>query len=294
LGKGDNGGLLSVITPVNNRIRFRTGVVLCVLLAAAIFAFDVMTPLGVAGGVPYVAVVLIGLMARRPRTVLVLAALGTALTVVGYFISPGAVSPHSVVLINRGLAIFAIWATGIVSYIHLRSLATLKPLVYRDELTGIFNRHYFNEETEKLIQASRRYGYPLSLIMLDIDWFKDINDKWGHLAGDRVLKALAEALHEQIRDIDTICRFGGEEFVVLLPYTDLQGAVTTAHHLQRTITALSVSWNEATIKIQVSMGVAELTPDQHSVADLVGTADQALYQAKSNGRNRIETAPARS
>lgn len=198
-----------MIATVNNRNRFRAALVLSALLATAILAFDAMTPLGVAGGVPYVAVVLIGLMARQPRTVLVLAALGTALTVVGYFISPQEVTSHHVVLINRGLAIFAIWATGIVSYVHLRSLATLKPLVDRDELTGIFNRHYFNEQVDKLIQASRRYGSPLALIMLDIDRFKDINDKWGHLAGDRVLKALAEVLRVQIRDIDLVCRYGG-------------------------------------------------------------------------------------
>lgn len=243
---------------------------------------------------PYVAVVLVGLLARQPRTVLALAALGTALTVMGYFISPGEVTSHHVALINRSLAIFAIWATGIVSYVHLRSLATLKPLVNRDELTGIFNRHYFNEEADKLTQASRRYGFPLALIMLDIDWFKDINDKWGHLAGDRVLKALAEVLHAQIRDIDVVCRYGGEEFVVLLPYTDLQGAVTTAHNLQRAIEALSVSWNDTTINIHVSMGVAELTPDRCSVADLVGAADQALYQAKTAGRNRVVNAPVTS
>jgi diguanylate cyclase (GGDEF)-like protein len=257
----------------------------------AIFLFDLSTPLGVAGGVPYILIVLFGLLARQPVTVLVLAVISTLLTLAGLVLSPAAILPIPVVALNRGLAIFAIWATAIVSYLHLRSLAELKPLADHDELTGLYNRHYLQAESKKQISIARRYHQPLSLLMIDIDHFKQINDRHGHLAGDEVLRTLAGALMANCRDIDTACRYGGEEFVVLLLFTGLDGALATARQVHTAVAALEVPWRGETIRFRVSMGLAELTPGMTVLEDLVAAADAALYTAKQGGRDRIMSAP---
>lgn len=272
---------------MNDTRRHRLTLTATLILAAALFAMDAITPLGVAGGLPYLVVVLVGLLGRMPRTILLLAALCTVLIGIGYYLSAPGSGPPSVAMLNRVLAIGAIWSTAIVSYVHLRSLATLKPLADRDELTGLYNRHYFNTEARRQFGAWRRYGNPLSLIMLDIDHFKRINDRHGHPAGDEVLKALAATLLAQTRELDTTCRYGGEEFVMLLPFTDLSGALAKAHQIKNAIDALSVPWRHERLRFHVSMGVAELHDSQWEPADLVAAADRALYRAKAEGRNRI-------
>lgn len=277
---------------MNDTRRHRLTLAAALILAAALFALDAVTPLGVAGGLPYLAVVLVGLLGRMPRTILLLASLCTGLIVTGFYVSPSTPGSSSVAMLNRVLAIAAIWSTAIVSYVHLRSLATLKPLADRDELTKLYNRHYFNTEARRQVGAWRRYGNPLSLVMLDIDHFKRINDKHGHPAGDEVLKALATTLLAHTRDLDTACRYGGEEFVVLLPFTDLTGALAKAHQIKNAIGTLAVPWRHERLTFHVSMGVAELHDSKWEVEDLVGAADKALYRAKSEGRNRICAASA--
>ena len=273
--------------------RQRTSLLLGAVLAAAIFSFDLLTPLGIAAGVPYVAVVMIALYTRSARAALALAALGTILTVLGYFLAPAAVAPPAVVLTNRALALFAIWTTTIVTYLHLRTLAELKPLADRDELTGLYNRRYFKKEAARQIGARRRYRYPLSLLMLDVDHFKRINDEYGHAAGDQVLKALARTLHINAREIDTVCRYGGEEFAVLLPFTNLDSALGKARRVQTAINAVTVHRRRRTITFRVSIGVAEFTSAMRGIKEFVDTADRAMYAAKAAGRNRIMTAARR-
>jgi diguanylate cyclase (GGDEF)-like protein len=277
---------------MNDTRRHRLTLTATLILAAALFALDAATPVGVAGGLPYLTVVLVGLLGRMPRTILLLASLCTGLIIIGFYVSPSETGASSVAMLNRVLAIGAIWSTAIVSFVHLRSLATLKPLADRDALTKLYNRHYFNAEAHRQVSAWRRYGNPLSIVMLDIDHFKRINDKHGHAAGDEVLKALAATLLAQTRDLDTACRYGGEEFVVLLPFTDLTGALAKAHQIKSAIGALTVPWQHHRLTFRVSMGVAELRESKWEVEDLVGAADAALYRAKSEGRNRICAAPA--
>jgi diguanylate cyclase (GGDEF)-like protein len=264
-------------------------VILSITIAGAILVFDLMTPLGIAGGVPYVALVLVGLIARKPRGVILLAILGSGLTVLGYYLSPAGGSPH-VVLINRGLALFAIWATAIVCHLHLASLARLEPLANRDQLTNLYNRHYFFRELNKQIEKWKRYRHPLSLIMLDIDHFKRINDRHGHLAGDEVLRAVAKTCNKSVRVYDTVSRVGGEEFVLLLPFTDLARAKTIAERIRRVIAKQTVRHDGARIHLTVSMGLVEIGEDRADATVLFKTADEALYRAKQGGRNRVAAA----
>ena len=162
----------------------------------------------------------------------------------------------------------------------------VKGLAIRDGLTGLYNYRHFREVLAHQVEVSRRYGWPLSLLFLDIDNFKSINDSLGHLEGDLVLKALAHFLMEHVRQADLLCRYGGEEFVALLPQTSGDQAFHLAERLREGIfhTPIPLSRNE--IQIAVSIGVAHLTSEMSS-EDLVKNADAALYQAKQTGKNRV-------
>jgi two-component system cell cycle response regulator len=162
----------------------------------------------------------------------------------------------------------------------------VKSLAIRDGLTGLYNNRHFREVLGHQVELSRRYAWPLSLLFLDIDNFKSINDTWGHPEGDLVLKALAGFLHSHVRLADVLCRYGGEEFVVLLPQTSWNQAYRLAERLRQGIAATAIPLCHGKIHITVSIGVSRLTP-QLSGEDLVKAADAALYKAKQAGKNRV-------
>lgn len=261
-------------------------VLLSLLLGIAVFLFDIFSPLGIAAGVPYVSLVLVGLIAQKQRFVLILASVASVLTVVGYYLSPTGINDNDIVLINRGLALFAIWSTTIVSYFHLRMLARLEPLATTDQLTGLYNRHYFTSELVKQINIWRRYQRPLSILFLDIDFFKKINDNYGHLAGDYALQMLSNICQEAVRDIDTVARIGGEEFAILLPSTAINGAMRTAERIRRGTEAFSFKYDNVSFRMTVSVGVTELSDESWSITEFMKAADEMLYKAKNSGRNR--------
>jgi len=161
----------------------------------------------------------------------------------------------------------------------------------KDALTGIINRGRFNEIFADEWQRLKREKQPLSLIMIDIDFFKAYNDHLGHLAGDTCLKKVAEILRSTLhRPSDIVARYGGEEFVVLLPNTVLSGASKVAEELRSHVASASLSHPVSTVAeyITISLGVAASMPsDLFSTDKLIKAADDALYQAKQEGRNRI-------
>jgi diguanylate cyclase (GGDEF)-like protein len=154
-----------------------------------------------------------------------------------------------------------------------------------DALTGLANRRALEEVLAAEISRAQRFAHQLAVVLLDLDRFKQINDSFGHGAGDVMLRAVSRLLTSLARQGDTVARWGGEEFVVVLPETDLAGAQRFAERLRRTIEAQSVG----DMRTSASCGVAIMVPED-SVEALLGAADQALYQAKSNGRNRTESA----
>ena len=157
----------------------------------------------------------------------------------------------------------------------------------RDTLTGLPNRLAYNKRWALEHARWTRAGGTLSLVVLDLDNFKSINDTWGHQAGDRVLKYLARELSSQIRAQDFFGRYGGEEFVLVLPDTNRAGALRVAENLRRHIEACSFKFKDQPVAVTVSCGVAELKP-QESAAQAFERADTGLYAAKKNGRNRCE------
>jgi len=161
----------------------------------------------------------------------------------------------------------------------------LRERAEKDYLTGVFNRRAFFEILETEVARARRYERPLSLVMLDIDHFKKINDTYGHAVGDEVLKATARILQQSVRLSDVLARIGGEEFVILVPETTLQHTLDLAEKVRRAIESSSLLPNEE--KVTISFGVAELDSTA-TIDELMIRVDEALYQAKANGRNRVE------
>jgi len=167
----------------------------------------------------------------------------------------------------------------------------LESLAMKDALTEALNRRAFENILDRELKRARRYRSHLSLILLDIDHFKAINDQFGHQSGDRILRELAAIVKKAIREIDVLVRYGGEEFVVVLPGTKLDEAMGVAHRIKSAIDGYPFLNEGANIQLTVSMGVAHYPdPDVGSSGTLFEQADQALYAAKRNGRNRIEVA----
>jgi len=169
----------------------------------------------------------------------------------------------------------------------------LREQAMRDPLTKLHNRRFFEESAERDAARAIRLEEPLAIVMLDIDHFKRINDTHGHAAGDLVLQALAAVLRDGARRADLVCRFGGEEFVAVLPGAGLPAALERAEHWRRCIETLDVdSGDGGTIRCSVSIGVALLSAAGNSVSSAVRRADAALYEAKRGGRNRVVSAEA--
>lgn len=159
----------------------------------------------------------------------------------------------------------------------------------QDALTGLPNRKAYEERIAAEVARTRRYTTPLTMVMWDVDMFKTINDTYGHAAGDRVLRVIADTLREHIRETDFLARYGGEEFILLLPQTKLNVAKTVCDKLRLLIEDTPFHFQEQRVSITISGGMAQYHGEE-AVSQLFERADKALYQAKQNGRNRIETA----
>jgi diguanylate cyclase (GGDEF)-like protein len=157
-----------------------------------------------------------------------------------------------------------------------------------DALTGLGNRHAMEETFPREVRRCTKSESPVSLIMIDVDYFKSFNDKFGHVAGDRALSAVADVLRKQFRPRDQLVRYGGDEFAVLLPGMSKAEAITVAERVRTAVSGSTESSNDSLIKIpvRISMGVAELEPDR-SFESLLKDADAALYRAKNAGRNKV-------
>jgi diguanylate cyclase (GGDEF)-like protein len=157
-----------------------------------------------------------------------------------------------------------------------------------DGLTQIYNRRYFNEALEREVNRAKRYDRALSLLAFDIDLFKKVNDTFGHLAGDSMLRVIAQTVKSRLRREDIFARTGGEEFAILLPEVPLEGARITAEKVRAIVEATPIKHDQDTLRCTISVGVAALVPGEPSPEDLYKRADEQLYAAKQAGRNRVE------
>lgn len=185
----------------------------------------------------------------------------------------------------RLLSAFASHVSIAIANAHLYEEAQY--LAITDPLTKIYNRRYFFEIAQREFDRATRYGHQLSMLMLDIDHFKAVNDTYGHQIGDIALQKVANSCRESIRDIDILARYGGEEFIILLPNTEQQGALHVAHRIRDKISNIPTNAGKYSIPITVSIGVATLTKEITTLDILIGQADAMLYKAKEAGRNRV-------
>lgn len=195
--------------------------------------------------------------------------------------TPDAYTPQQIRMFEMFAAQVAIVIQNSQLYEQVQQLAIT------DDLTGLPNRRVLFENGENEVTRAQRFDRPLSVIMLDIDHFKLVNDRYGHAAGDRVLREIAESLRNYLRNTDTAARYGGEEFVVLLPETDHLLASTVAERLRASIEHCVVETDKGEIRVTVSLGVAMLDKNTMDFSKLISHADQALYLSKNNGRNRV-------
>lgn len=157
-----------------------------------------------------------------------------------------------------------------------------------DSLTGLYNYRYFHQRFREEVERAKRYGQPLSLVLMDVDYFKKFNDKYGHLLGDAILQAVASAMKNKVREVDVLARYGGEEFVLILSQTDKEGARLAAARLQSAIRETWIEDNGNELRVTFSMGIATFPDDASDEKGLFMCADMALYQAKLT-RNNICT-----
>ncbi|RJX30225.1 MAG: diguanylate cyclase [Oxalobacter sp.] len=193
------------------------------------------------------------------------------------------------VVSSVALAFFLIMMTSQILREELEShQEKLEILASTDVLSGTGNRRHFLETAEREIDRAHRYSRPLSLIMLDVDHFKKINDSHGHQYGDAVISTLGQMLVEKVRGHDIVCRIGGEEFAILMPETKLADAALIAERLRESLASTPMRFeNNQEIPCTASFGVTELSSEDKSIYDLMPRADKGLYDAKHQGRNRI-------
>jgi diguanylate cyclase (GGDEF)-like protein len=182
----------------------------------------------------------------------------------------------------------------IISYINLRqsylltmASAEIKTLSRTDALTGLYNKRFFTELVEREIEMRSRYNFHSSLFMIDLDHFKRINDRYGHLAGDHVLQVVSRIILENVRNTDIVCRFGGEELVIYLPHTSSQQALVVAERMREAISESKVEFKDQVIPITASIGIASTESDVSDLNQMLQLADSALYEAKRSGRDQV-------
>jgi len=169
-----------------------------------------------------------------------------------------------------------------------QALKILKEEAQTDALTHLFNSRYFHRALSREIERTSRTGQPTTLILLDLDHFKKVNDTYGHLAGDKVLQSVAEILQTSLRKLDIPCRYGGEEFAILLPSTPLLVAVQAAERVRQQIESARIRWDGIDILITASLGLGTYSVDSKVTAPaFLEQVDKCLYESKRRGRNRI-------
>ncbi len=180
--------------------------------------------------------------------------------------------------------------------LDVKRISTLEIENITDPLTGIYNRRYLDRRIDEEVKRALRYDFPLSVLMLDIDRFKAVNDRFGHRAGDAVLSKLGQTIAQSVRRSDVVARYGGEEVLVIATHTPIHAAAELGERLRRLVEATEFTTHDRpdrqSLQVTVSIGIAALNAEKNDSRSLIQSADEALYRAKKEGRNRIATSEA--
>ncbi|MBP7131977.1 MAG: GGDEF domain-containing protein [Aquabacterium sp.] len=190
--------------------------------------------------------------------------------------------------ISVKLSILTSFVLGYI--VVMRLVARLEHLSLHDVLTGLLNRRAIEAMLDREAQRLERFSEPFSILLIDIDHFKLVNDRLGHAAGDQVLIEVARRLQAEAREVDHVARYGGEEFCVLLPHTDHEGALQAAERLRESVCERPIIWGEASVPVTISMGLVCAEDPRERLPSLLRRADAALYEAKEGGRNMVVSA----
>ena len=221
---------------------------------------------------------------------------GIAIGALGVRFMPASMPDHAaaqtvLAIAAAGLSISVSFVLGYI--VVMRLVYRLQHLSQHDSLTGLLNRRAIENSLDKEAQRLQRFGEIYSVMLVDIDHFKRINDNLGHAAGDEVLRVVAALLKEHAREVDRVARYGGEEFCVLLPHTDHEGALQAAERLRSAVHRTDIPWQDERICVTISTGLATAQDPDEPLHALLKRADDALYRAKTEGRNRVVAAPTR-
>jgi diguanylate cyclase (GGDEF)-like protein len=287
------------------RINFTKSTILALTAVGALtlLLLDIETPIGLA--IPFLYILLAPLVVwfRSGKAAIAAVIVMAGLSGVGLWAStweggPFAGGVYGIdefirdTVINRLIAI-ALFSAVLFLLVRIQNAQDeLHRLSTTDPLTGALNRRRFEELAEVERRRAARSGAPMALLILDIDHFKSVNDRFGHAAGDAAIRVLSQTCQATLRPGDLFGRWGGEEFVIALPETSLSGAMKTAERLREVIAKAEFLANGKARRITVSIGVAALLRDELAVDHAINRADRALYRAKEAGRNRVESDPA--
>jgi len=186
------------------------------------------------------------------------------------------------------LATMEVFGSQVAAAIHTAKLLNVvQQLAVTDELTRLYNRRHFFDLANREFNRSQRYEKELAAMIIDIDHFKQFNDQYGHLVGDQVLRAVSQMLRENLREVDILGRYGGEEFSVLLPSTNMAAAVLAAKRLHKHVAEVPVPTDAGPLSVKFSIGVSAMSGKDDSLQELINRADKAMYVAKNSGRNKL-------
>ncbi len=258
-----------------------------IIYVVGIFFLDISTPSTYNESILLVLAFSLVYPVRRVWAILVIFVLTIVAAILTAFFEPGADTDLGtwaniwiLVIAECGVAFMTWRMTGVEQALY--------QLSNTDPLTGAFNRRHFMSLMDRERKIAERYATPLSVMLLDIDHFKKINDTYGHPMGDEAIKAIAEICRRQVRATDTFCRYGGEEFIVAMPQTDETGATVAAENLRKSISKIELMSDDSRpVRFTVSIGVAQFI-GKSTVDQLIECADQALYAAKVGGRNQVK------
>ena len=269
------------------------------VILAFFFYFDLQLTNNIAISITYISALGFGLLSRSRRLIVLLGLLGILATLAGYAFS--LTIDSGVDSVNRQMVIIAIMTITITAHIYMSRQQEFDERLYKiattDTLTGIANRRALLQELQMRISEVIRYGRDLSVILFDLDDFKAVNDKFGHQAGDKMLQKLTQVCSNWLRTADFIGRYGGEEFMVVCPNTDIDGAMALAERIRIAVEQTNFKFSGQKLKMTISIGVTELFNHlENHVApinevqlmhDFIDAADTAMYEAKKAGKNCV-------
>src|SRR5258708_5924188 len=273
----------------NERFGLTSRLAFALVAVAVIFYVDLITEADLVAAMLYVSVCGLLYSIRSPIVHIAFCVLCTILNgIAGYY------ELHYVdydnVIFNRVIATLVLYSVSFLLYRNSLSESVLKRLATTDPLTGALNRRHFMELMSREQRRAERYNAVFSVLMIDIDHFKRVNDTYGHQIGDQAIQAMSGACQKALRPTDLLARYGGEEFIITLTHTDQPGAAKVAERLREAVTEIALPTEQGVLKFTVSIGVATFFK-RSLLEELIGRADQALYQAKTSGRNRVCLAP---